>query len=81
MGGLVFTCPIASPCPVGKQNDGAIVRQRSLVKLHAGAWGTRSTAHTINKSPEARVSDVPWARVKSRNGKTTSRCSRALRRS
>lgn len=37
--GWVFTCPIASTHPVGKQYDGEIVGERSLVKLHAGVWG------------------------------------------
>lgn len=42
--------------PVGKQYDGAIGRERSLVKLHAGAWGTRSRqAHQKQESRSTSV--------------------------
>lgn len=50
----MFTCPIASTHPVGKQYDGEIVGERSLVKLHAGVWGDQKHGtHT----PETRVEE------------------------
>lgn len=49
-----------STYPVGKQYDGAIGRERSLVKLHAGAWGTRS--RQAHQKQESRSTSCPTSR-------------------